>query len=75
MMLLKLTGTGFPTEIGLVDSRDEQVHLITWNVLEMKIASFFLRMKFVFNLGLRFAFLSLSFFQLQSSRYIWAIRG
>ena len=73
VMLLELAGTGFPSMVSVVYCRDEQVHLITGYVLEMKVASSLFRMELVLDLGLGFALYSLSFFKLQSSRYVWAI--
>lgn len=39
MVLLQLARARLPPQIRFVDRGDQQVHLVTWNVLQMQVAS------------------------------------
>lgn len=40
MVLLQFAGACLPAKVGLIDRGNEQVHLVTWYMLQMQIASF-----------------------------------
>lgn len=40
MVLLQFAGACLPAKVGLIDRGNEQVHLVTWHMLQMQIASF-----------------------------------